>query len=383
MNHSVQIATTMNTTIFSPLMIGEIELKNRLVMGPAGRSRMGEKGVPHPLAKTYYGQRAGAGLIITEATPIAPWTSGTPASPGIYSQEQIEAWKDITGEVHRKGGKIFVQLWHAGRASLPEYYDGVTLPTAPSAIGFEERSLLLNGERVAPPIPRALGLNEIPEIIQLFVQATKNAMEAGMDGVELHGGNGYLLEQFLHLVSNTRTDEYGGSLENRARLMLEVLDAVVEVIGANRVGIRLSPNNRLFGTGDTDPLQTYEYLVKEINKRKIAYVHVLETLTHDPFLPFPSDGTKVLPMIRSNFDGVLLLNGALNKDLAEQTLNEGLADAFVFSRLFMANPDLPYRFKENLPLNDLVLQYVYEGEEMGYIDYPIVEPTTNGTLYEN
>jgi N-ethylmaleimide reductase len=369
--------------LFSPLQIGDIAVSNRIFMGPAGRARVGEGNRPHPLAITYYTQRAGAGLIITEAVPITASGSGTPFSPGIYSADQVTEWKKITDAVHEKGSSMVLQLWHAGRASLPEYFDGTTLPVAPSAIGFDLKSMFWDGQLVAPPTPRALNLQEIPAIIDLYVNAARNAELAGFDGVEIHAGNGYLLEQFLHETSNQRTDQYGGSVENRARLVLEVLDAVIKVAGKDRVGIRISPNNRLFGTGDLNPAETYSYLAAEINKRQPAYLHLLEPFGDgDPVVPFPKDGQKVLPLVRSLFDGVLLLNGALNRDSAEQLLTDGLADAFVFSRLFMSNPDLVSRLQHDLPLNELNMAFIYEGEDKGYTDYPFaaIESGSNRSI---
>jgi N-ethylmaleimide reductase len=350
--------------LLSPFKLGPLELKNSMAMSALTRCRAVEGNVPNPLAATYYSQRASAGLIITEATQVTPMGQGYPNTPGIYSDEQVKGWIKITDAVHQAGGKIFLQLWHVGRVSLPDYHDG-QLPVAPSALPMTGHLHTPRFEQKDIVTPRALELSEIPQVVAQFKKGVENAMAAGFDGVEIHGANGYLLEQFTKSGDNHRTDAYGGSLENRLRFPLEVVDAVVSVWGADRVGYRVSPHFEGYASSDTNPLETYTRLAEELDKRKLAYLCVKEGANE------PKNGTPPLtPLLRKVFHQAYMVNQGYNAQTGEAILNSGEADLVCFGTLFLANPDLPQRFEKNAPLNAPDPSTFYGGGEKGYTDYP-------------
>ncbi|SJM92174.1 N-ethylmaleimide reductase, FMN-linked [Crenothrix polyspora] len=354
----------MTTLLHSSIKLGTLHLPNRIIMAPLTRMRAPES-VPTDLMATYYSQRASAGLIISEATPISPQGVGYPATPGIWNQQQIEAWQKITTAAHEKKGRMVLQLWHVGRISHPDFHDG-DLPVAPSAI-------MPNGQAITPTgmkpfvTPRALVLEEIPGIVEDYRQAAKNALAAGFDGVEIHSANGYLLDQFLRDGTNQRTDNYGGSLENRARLLLEVTTAVIEVCGAGRVGIRLSPSGTFNDMADSNPEAIFVYLLTELSHFNLAYLHIVDALEGDI-----RHGAKVitLDVLRKAYKGNLIVCGGYNQVRGEAVLAEGMADAVAFGQLYIANPDLVERFQHHAPLNVPDATTFYGGDERGYIDYP-------------
>ncbi len=346
--------------LFSPYRLGSLELKNRLVLAPMTRSRALEGNVPNPLAETYYAQRAGAGLIVTEATQVSPRAQGYIRTPGIHSEAQIAGWKKITDAVHKAGGKIFVQLWHVGRISHPDFHHG-ELPVAPSAIDPAVDVYTPQGPKKTVT-PYALSLAEIPGIVADFRKAAENAKAAGFDGVEIHGANGYLLDQFTRDGSNKRTDAYGGSIENRVRFPLEVTDAVIGVWGKERVGYRISPNNPFNSMQDSDPVTTFSYLTEQLSKRGIGYLHVVDPV---------ADGAKrISPLLRGMFEGTYIVNGGFDASSAEDELARKAADLVAFGVPFLANPDLPTRYRQRAALNAPDAATFYQGEAKGYVDYP-------------
>ncbi|HEY9833057.1 MAG TPA: alkene reductase [Stenomitos sp.] len=356
----------MDINLLSPYKLGNLELANRLVMAPLTRNRAGKGNVPGPLNATYYAQRASGGLIITEASQVSPQGQGYPSTPGIHSSEQVEGWKLVTDAVHQKGGRIFLQLWHVGRISHPDLQPDGALPVAPSAIAPKGEAATYEGMKPFVT-PRALETSEIPEIIEQYRQGAKNALQAGFDGVEVHGANGYLLDQFLRDGTNQRTDEYGGSLENRARLLLEVTEAVTEVWGGDRVGVRLSPSGTFNDMHDSDPLSTFSYATEALNRFGLAYLHIIEVNESD----LRHGGTEVpTRVLRDHFAGTLMVNGGYNWDRSNTALTKGEADLVSFGTLFLANPDLPQRFAANAPLNQPDPTTFYGGGEKGYTDYP-------------
>jgi N-ethylmaleimide reductase len=347
-------------TLFLPYRLGDIELNNRLVMAPMTRSRAVERNVPNPIAATYYAQRASAGLIVTEATQVSPQGVGYIRTPGIHSAEQVAGWTRITEAVHHADGKIFLQLWHVGRISHPDFHGG-ELPVAPSAIAAQGQVFTAKGPQQMVT-PRALALDELPGIVEQFRKGAENAKAAGFDGVELHGANGYLLDQFLRDGSNQRTDAYGGRIENRARLPLEVTKAVIDVWGADRVGYRISPNGAFNAMSDSNPLRTFSYLAEELNKLGIVYLHVVDPV---------ADGAKrVSPLLRRKFDRSLIVNGGFDLDSANAAIRNGIADLVAFGTPFLANPDLPKRYRIKAPLNVPDQATFYAGEDKGFTDYP-------------
>lgn len=347
-------------SLFSKYRLGNLELTNRIVMAPMTRSRALPGNVPGPLTVDYYRQRASAGLIITEATQISPQGVGYVRTPGIHSPEQVSAWRKVTEAVHREGGRIFVQLWHVGRISHPDFHAGEP-PVAPSAIAAEGATYTPSGKK-AFVTPRALEREEIPGIVEQYRRAALNAIEAGFDGVEIHGANGYLIDQFLKDGSNRRTDEYGGSVENRARFALEVTRAVTGTVGPERVGFRVSPLGTYNSMSDSDPVATFSYLARELRRLKIAYLHVIE-----------GPQAEITPVLRELFGGTLIAAQDFEKDSAEQVIASGLADLVAFGTAFIANPDLPGRLKAGAPLNEPDFATFYTGEEKGYTDYPVLE----------
>ena len=352
-------------TLFSPYSLGDIALNNRLVLSPMTRSRALEGNVANPLAATYYVQRASAGLMITEGTQVSPQGVGYIRTPGIHSPEQVAGWKHITDAVHRVGGTIFAQLWHVGRVSHPDFHNG-ELPVGPSALPVAGEAFTNNG-KVQIPTPRALETGEIRGIVEQFRKGAENAKAAGFDGVELHGANGYLLDQFLRDGANQRTDAYGGSISSRARLPLEVADAVTGVFGASRVGYKLSPYFGMFSMSDSNPIATFTYIAKELGKRGIGYLHVSEAIAG----PMKVDGTeRVTPLIRDVFDGTLMVNGGYDAATGDAAIARGEADLVAFGVPFIANPDLPLRYRKHAALNTPDAATFYGGEAKGYIDYP-------------
>lgn len=350
--------------LFEPLQVGDLLLPNRVLMAPLTRCRAGAGRVPTPLMAEYYVQRASAGLIISEATAVTPMGVGYPDTPGIWSDEQVAGWQTVTKAVHDAGGRIVMQLWHVGRISDPYYLDGAQ-PVAPSAIAAEGHPSLLRPKK-AFVTPRALELEEIPGIIEVYRKGAENAKIAGFDGVELHGANGYLLDQFLQDVSNHRTDAYGGPIENRARLMLEVADEVISVWGSGRVGVHLAPRCDSHSMGDSDPLATFTYLAKELAKRRIAFICAREHTGED----------RIGPQIKAVFGGVYIANEQFTHESAEAALAAGDADAVAWGKLFIANPDLPQRFKQGAALNVPDSSTFYGGAIEGYTDYPALMPRT-------
>jgi len=344
--------------LFKPLQLGDLNLPNRVVMAPLTRCRAGAGRVPTPLMAEYYVQRASAGLILSEATAVTPMGVGYPDTPGIWSDEQVAGWKNVTSAVHAAGGRIFLQLWHVGRISDPYYLDGAQ-PVAPSAIAAEGHVSLIRPLK-AYVTPRALELDEIPGIVEAYRKGAENAKLAGFDGVEVHGANGYLLDQFLQDGSNHRTDAYGGSIENRARLMLEVTDAAISVWGSGRVGVHLAPRGDSHSMGDSDPLATFTYLAREFAKRRIAFICAREHAGEN----------RIGPQIKAAFGGVYIANEQFSNDSAEAALAAGEADAIAWGKLFIANPDLPTRIKLNAPFNAPDTTTFYGGSVRGYTDYP-------------
>lgn len=348
----------MTSVLQTPLRAGAFELRNRVVMAPLTRCRAAAGRVPAPLAIEYYRQRASAGLILSEATSVDPMGVGYPDTPGIWSDEQVEGWKPITGAVHKEGGIILLQLWHVGRVSDPVYLNG-ELPVAPSAIAVNGHVSLIRP--LKPYVtPRPLDRAEIPGIIEAYRRGAENARKAGFDGVEIHGANGYLPDQFLQTGTNHRTDDYGGPVENRARFLLEVTDAAISVWGADRVGVHLSPQGDSHDMSDANPLETFSYVARELGRRKIAFLFVREA----------HDGREIGPRLKSEFGGVLIANEGFTKETAENVISSGKADAVAWGRWFIANPDLPRRLIEGAPLNEPDPSTFHGGGARGYVDYP-------------
>jgi N-ethylmaleimide reductase len=352
--------------LLSRYRLGEFNLQNRLVMSPMTRSRAVEGNVPNPLAATYYAQRAAAGLIVTEATQVSPQGVGYIRTPGIHSPEQVAGWREVTDAVHRAGGKIFAQLWHVGRVSHPDFHGGA-LPVAPSAIAAGGEVFTARGP-TKMVTPRALELHELPGVVAQFQQGAENAQAAGFDGVELHGANGYLLDQFLRDGANRRTDAYGGSIRNRARFPLEVTQAVVAVWGPERVGYKVSPNSAFNSMSDSDPITTFSYLADELSRLGLLYLHATEGVA-GPMAP-PAGTVLAAPVLRKRFKGALILNGGYDSHSADAAIARGDADLIAFGVPFLANPDLPGRYAARAPFNAPDQATFYAGEAKGYIDYP-------------
>jgi N-ethylmaleimide reductase len=354
-------------TLFSPYRLGPLTLPNRIVMAPMTRNRAGTGEAPTELNATYYAQRAGAGLIVAEASQVSPQGLGYPHTPGIYSTEQITGWKLVTDAVHAAGGRIFLQLWHVGRISHPSLQPGGALPVAPSAIAPAGQAWTLDGMK--PYVtPRALDSTEIPGIVAQYRRAAANAKDAGFDGVEVHAAHGYLLDQFLRDKTNHRNDKYGGSAENRARLVVEVMEAVAGVWGGDRAGVHLSPTNLAFNDiSDSDPAQTFSAAVRALDRLGLAYLHLVEPGPADPVGPEPRlDAAFFRPLWRS----ALVVNKAYDLDRANAVLRSGGADLVSFATLFIANPDLPERFRRGAPFNPPERKTYYGGDAKGYTDYP-------------
>lgn len=352
--------------LFDPLRMGDLDLPNRIIMAPLTRCRTDDdRRIPNAMMVAYYTQRASAGLIISEATAVSPMGVGYPNTPGIWSQDQIEGWRNVTQAVHAKGGKILLQLWHVGRISDPFYLNG-ELPIAPSAIAPEGTVSLMRPNKNYVT-PRAVGLEEIPGIVEEYRQGAINAKAAGFDGVEIHGANGYLLDQFLQDGSNKRIDAYGGSIENRARLMLEVVDAVIDVWGAGRVGVHIAPRGDAHGISDSNPMATFGYVAKELGQRGIAFICAREY----------QDDKSLSPMLKKIFGGVYIANESFDQLSANHDIQSGKFDAVAFGKLFIANPDLPKRFEMNAALNTPDGNTFYAAGAHGYIDYPSLNENVN------
>ncbi|WP_051227666.1 alkene reductase [Oceanospirillum beijerinckii] len=351
------------TDIFSPIQMGALELDNRVLMAPLTRCRADENHVPTDLIAEHYAQRASAGLLIAEATMVMEGNSAFWREPGIYSDAQVEAWKKVTDAVHAKGGRIVLQIWHGGRACHPALNDG-RVPVAPSALAITNDQVHTPEGKQNYTVPRELADDEIPAIIEGFAKAAENAKHAGFDGVEIHGANGYLLDQFLRDGANKRTGAYGGPIENRARLLLEVIEAVVNVWGSDRVGVRLSPLNSFNSMQDSDPVGLITWLAKRLNDFDLAYLHLMRS----DFLG-EQTGDVVTPA-REHFKGKLIVNMGYSGDEAEQVITDGQADAVAFGVPFIANPDLPERLKQKAELNQADPTTFYSQAAEGYTDYP-------------
>ncbi len=364
-------------SLFSPLQVGPYRLNHRLVMAPLTRMRAERPSLaPRPLNAEYYAQRATAGgLIIAEASPVTATGFGNPGVPGIYSEAQIAGWRSVVDAVHAKGGLIFLQLWHVGRVSHSSYQPGGVLPVAPSAvpISAELKTMTADGKPANYETPRALETAEVAGIVEAFRQAAGNAKKAGFDGVEIHGANGYLIEQFLQSRSNLRTDQYGGSIENRARFLMEITQAVIGVWGASRVGVRLSPYGIANDSGEADPMPLYTHVVHALNPLGLAYLHFIEPRSSGAGRAEVNHQNvpSAMVLFRPIWKGVLITAGGFTGETANAAIAEGHADAIAFGRIFISNPDLPRRLREGLPLTPYNRATFYGGEEKGYTDYPV------------
>ncbi|TQF26750.1 N-ethylmaleimide reductase [Bradyrhizobium sp. UNPF46] len=368
--------------LFRPLQVGPYKLAHRVALAPLTRMRAErESFAPRPLNAEYYAQRATpGGLIIAEASPVLSHGRGNPATPGIYSQAQIAGWRKVTDAVHAKGGIIFLQLWHVGRVSHSSFHGG-ELPVSASAIPIKAegmKAMTADGKIADYETPRALETEEVKGIVEAFRQGAKNALAAGFDGVEIHGANGYLLEQFLQSRSNQRTDQYGGSIENRARLLLEVTQAAIDVWGANRVGVRLSPYGIANDSGEPDPMPLYTHVVKALDKLGLAYLHFIEPRSSGSgraevnWQNVPS----AMVLFRPLYSGVLMTAGGFTGETANAAIADGHADIIAFGRIFISNPDLPRRLQHGYPITPYNRATFYGGEEKGYTDYPVYDELT-------
>jgi len=354
-------------TLFDPLRIGEIELDNRIVMAPMTRSRADDAGLQPSYVAEYYRQRASAGLIITEATNVSPLAKGYVRTPGIYNAEQAESWRPVVNAVRARGGKIFMQIFHTGRIALPDFLPEGELPVAPSAVRAKGSNYTDAGMKEFVT-PREITAEEIRQTVRDFAAAAANAVSVGFDGVELHAASGYLVQQFLSTNVNLRADEYGGSIENRARFLLEVLDAMTGAVGASRVGVKLSPRMPFNDIEETDAEELYTYVLKKLSGRGLAYVHVGD---------FTGEGWHA--KLRHVYEGVYFAGAGLTKEAGEELLARGLADAAVFGTKFISNPDLPERFRRGAPLNEPDTATFYTPGERGYTDYATLERPTQAT----
>ncbi|NGX97408.1 MAG: alkene reductase [Candidatus Afipia apatlaquensis] len=351
--------------LFDPYKLGAVTLSNRAVMAPLTRNRAVAGFVPNPLAIEYYGQRASAGLLITEASQVSQQGQGYQDTPGIYTKEQVAGWRKVTDHVHERGGHIYIQLWHVGRISHTSLQVNGGAPVAPSAIRANTKTFV-GGAFADVSEPRALELGEIPGIIDSFKRASANALEAGFDGVEIHGANGYLLDQFAKDGSNKRTDAYGGPIENRARLMIEVAQAVAAEAGADRTGIRISPVTPANDVSDSNPQPLFDHIVDQLNALKLIYIHVIEGATGGPRDIAPFDYAS----LRKRFSGTYIANNGYDFKLATEILDQNKADLIAFGKLFISNPDLVERLKLGAPLNPFDKATFYGGGAKGYTDYP-------------
>lgn len=360
----------MAAKLFTPLQLGDLTLPNRVVMAPLTRNRARPDGdVPHDLHAEYYAQRASAGLIVTEATQISPEGKGYIQTPGIYSDAQVAGWKTVTDAVHDKGGRIFLQLWHVGRISHVSLQPDGRPPVAPSKITANAQTFIGDG-MVDVSSPRALGLEEIPRLIDDYRKGAENAKRGGFDGVELHAANGYLLDQFLRDGTNKRDDAYGGSLENRTRLLAEVLEAIKQIFSASRVGVRFSPFSAFNDMSDSDPMTTFGAAIARANEAGLGYLHLVEgEMGQSRDLPGAADLAK----LRAGFDGAYMANNGYDRELAIEAVETGAADLIAFGRPFLANPDLVERLEKDAPLNEPDEETFYGGDARGYTDYPTLD----------
>lgn len=358
--------------MFTPIKLGSIELRNRLVMAPLTRMRAIEGDVPNPLAKTYYEQRASAGLIISEATQISPLGKGYPATPGIYSAEQTAAWKEIVSAVHAKGGKMVAQLWHVGRISHSSLHPEQGLPEAPSAIAPAGQTYGADWKLHDYETPKAMTTEDIARLLKDFELAAANAKAAGFDGVEIHSANGYLLDQFLQDKTNQRTDGYGGSIENRIRLLGEVVESVAKVYPSDRIGVRLSPYGSFNDMADSDPVALFTAVIHQLNGYKLSYVHMIEprSTSAGGNDQVNTDAPVTSEMFRTVYQGQFISAGGYDQAMGEAVLEAGLADAVAYGRLYISNPDLAERFQQGAALNAYNRATFYGGAEVGYTDYP-------------
>ena len=354
------------SNLFTPVALGPLTLPNRIAMAPLTRSRAAAGNVPTQLNALYYAQRASAGLIISEATQVAPEGQGYISTPGIHSAEQVQGWRCATGAVHVAGGRIVLQLWHVGRISHQSFQPGGALPVAPSPIRPNGQAYTAKGFEPIPT-PRALDIAEIPGIVAHYAQGAQNAMAAGFDGVEVHGANGYLIDQFLRDGANKRTDAYGGSIENRVRFLLEVVDAVIAVVGAERTGVRISPQNGQNDIADGDPQRLFNHVASTLSGRGLAYLHTIEGDT---------GGTPVPPFdygeIKRRFGGIVITNNGFDKERANEAIAQGRADLVAFGKPFIGNPDLVTRLYLDAPLNPSNRETFYGGADQGYTDYAML-----------
>jgi N-ethylmaleimide reductase len=356
----------MSANLFSSVTLGDLKLPNRMVMAPMTRNRANQDNAPHSLNVKYYQQRATAGLIVTEASQVSPEGVGYPATPGIYSDAQVAGWREVTNAVHKEGGHIFIQLWYCGRISHPDLLPDNQIPVAPSALRPEGEAFTYEG--LKPFItPRALETDEIPGIVVQYKHAAKMAKAAGFDGIEVHAANGYLIDQFLRDGSNQRTDQYGGSIENRMRFLNEILDAVCEVWPSQRIGVRLTPENSFNSMSDSDPQNHFAYFISQLNSRNLAYIHLLEgdMMTKERHVDYRN--------LRDKCNGVYIANNGYDQARAKDALSNNDCDMVAFGIPFLANPDLVYRYQHNLPLNEADQSTFYGGDEHGYTDYPFAE----------
>lgn len=350
------------TALFQPIRLGAVELSNRVVMAPLTRSRATDDRIPSDLMRSYYCQRASAGLIISEATSVSPQGVGYPNTPGIWCSAQVEAWRQIVDAVHKKGGKIILQLWHVGRISDPEFLHG-QIPVAPSAIAAPGKLFLPNFEPRPYVVPRALHADEINTVVSDFADAAAKAREAGFDGIDIHAANGYLIDQFLHQSSNQRQDEYGGSIENRSRFLLQVVDACVGVWGNDRVGVHLSPHSNIHGMQDDNTNELFSYVATELGARKIAFLFIRQAKNQQ----------DLSLRIKALFNGRVIVNQDFSVEIATHTINNDLADAIAFGKAYISNPDLVERFKLGSELNKWDRSTFYAQGPKGYIDYPLLK----------
>jgi N-ethylmaleimide reductase len=357
------MTTASTNNLFSPIMLGDLNLSNRIIMAPLTRNRAGEGNAPQPINVEYYRQRASAGLIISEGSQISASGIGYPGTPGIHSGEQIGGWKRVTDAVHEQGGHIFIQLWHTGRISHSSLQPDHSLPVAPSALKAAGQAITFTGMQDFE-IPHELTLGELPGIVSDYVAAAQHAKVAGFDGVEIHAANGYLLDQFLRDGTNLREDEYGGSIANRMRLLVEIVEKVIAIWGENRVGVRLSPENSFNDIKDSQPQISFNAVATKLSDYPLAYLHVLEgdMLTGERHLDYVA--------LRNCFTGYYMANNGYDLELGNKAIEQNHADMVAFGKFFIANPDLPERFAKNLPLNELDQTTFYGGDEKGYTDYP-------------
>jgi N-ethylmaleimide reductase len=356
--------TAPTKALLTPVDLGALHLKNRVVLAPLTRSRAGAGNVPTELMAEYYTQRATGGLLISEATQVVPEGQGYPTTPGIHSDAQIEGWRRITDAVHAAGSKMVLQLWHVGRVSHPVFQPGGKLPVAPSAVACQGQIYGPDWKKIDHVTPRALELDELPDIVTAFAKGAENAKRAGFDGVEVHGANGYLLDQFLRDSANKRTDAYGGSVENRARLLIETMQAVIKVWGGpDRVGVRLSPHNPTNSMSDSNPRALFGHVAERLAPLKLAYIHVIEPVAT------PKE-QQLLGLIKTQSRTKIIANNGYTPDAAEAAIASGAADAIAFGKLYLANPDLPRRIREAAPLNAWDQATFYGGSAKGYTDYP-------------